>query len=157
LWLLAAVAALHLGPQCGDPPPLDTPCRVRFDTVSVDELGGGAYAVSVDVLVESQEEFQSWEMSLSWDSDALILTQTDAHADFDDDGGLALSPSAGIASAGPFVDFRHGSPAVGNVRVATLGFVSAAGDPATISLSARAARPDGTLLEMAASDSISVP
>jgi len=154
---VAALAPLHLGPQCGDPPPVEIGSQVRFDTVSVDDLGGGAYAAWMDVVVESQEDFQSWEMTLSWDSGALVLTQADPHPDFDDDEHLALGASSGSAGAGPFVDFRHGTPAVGAIHVATVFFESSDGAPATLSVTGRAARPDGSLIPMAASEPVSLP
>jgi hypothetical protein len=154
---VAALATLHLGPQCGDPVPIETANQVRFDTVSVDDLGGGAWAAWMDVVVESQEDFQSWEMTLSWDSGTLVLTQADPHPDFDDDGHLALEASSSPAGAGPFVDLRHGTPALGTVHVATLFFQSSDGAPTTLRVTGRAARPDGSLIPMSASAPVSLP
>lgn len=98
LWAAAAIGAMHLGPLCGSMPP-PAMSQIRFDIVSVVNVVGGAYIAWADVLVDSEEELQSWEMTLSWDSASLVSTQADAHAELDDDGKLPVAASPGSGTA----------------------------------------------------------
>ena len=158
LWALAGLAALHLGPQCGEMPPAEPMADLRFDTVSVANLGGGGYIAWMDVLVDTPEEFQAWEMTLTWDADTLDLNDATAHTEFDDDGRLAVEATAANESAGPFADLRHGPPpGPGLTRVATLLFRSSDGAPATITVSGKVARPDGSVMDMAPVTPVTVP
>ena len=132
---------------------------VRIDQPTIIPIGGSLYEVHADVLVDTAEEFQAYDLTISWDPTALSLSSLSPHAEFDDDSQFALPVTtlAGLGSTTPVVDLRHGPSATGTTRVASVVFIAPAGLPGWISVSGTVSAPDGTLIEIGPSDPVNVP
>ena len=156
---IAAVCAVQIGAPCGPGPQPSAPCTLRFDEPVIIPLGGGLYEVHADVLVDTGEEVQAYDLTISWDPTALDLTNLSPHPEFDDDSQFALPVTtlAGPGSTTPVVDLRHGPSATGTTRVASIVFIAPEGLPGWISVSGTVAGPDGSLIDMTPSDPVNVP
>jgi hypothetical protein len=158
--LLAAASIVLLAPQCGDPPPPPpTPCTIRFETPTIVPITPSYYVGWADVLIETEEEIQAYDMTISWDSPALNVTQLSPHAEFDDDSkfSMAVNFNQGTGTTSPVVDIRHGSSVTGTTRVASIVFAAYQGLPGSLSVTGTVARPDGSLIEITASEPVTTP
>jgi hypothetical protein len=154
---LASLALTQLAPNCDLAAPPEAASTIRFDMVSVLKVSETRYVAWVDVLVDTEETFQAYEMTLSWDPDSLMTPSVTAYGDFDDDGRFSLAPTVGSGGTSTFVDLRHGGPKAGLTRVAKLFIESPNGEPATISVTGHVARPDGSLIPLSASEPVAIP
>jgi len=158
-WLIAACALslAQLGAPCGPPPA--PPSSIRIDPPTVTVVSPTHYFGTADIVIETGSSYQAYELTLSWDTSALVVTQIDPHPDFDDDGHFALpvslQPGAGTTTV--VVDLRHGAPVVGAQRVASIAFTSPSGLAGTLSVSGTVAAPDGSIVSTGTSASVSVP
>lgn len=160
-WLASFVvvaAASQLGAPCDQTAPL-TSNTIRLETPMLVVESPTYYSGSADVVVEIDALVQAVDLQLSWDPAAISLTQVVPHADFDDDGALALpveiDAQAGVATA--IVDFRHGPAVQGPVRVATVYFEAPNGAPGTLSVDGEIADPAGKLCPTAPGPAIETP
>ena len=160
-WLpsLVALSAMQLGAPCGTPPPPSTPNMIRIETTEIVPITENYYVGFADVVIQTDEEFQAFDLTISWDPATLLFTNVSPHADFDDDSKFALPVGffAATGSTTPVVDLRHGPSVTGTTRVASMVFIAPQGLPGWISVSGTVAAPDGTLIDVTQSNPVNVP
>lgn len=156
--LVPAMLATQLGAPCQPQPQVPTN-TLRFSDPEIVFVGQNYYSGSADILVDLTELVQAVDLKITWDPATLSVVQISPHAEFDDDGQLALPVEfdAQAGTATRIVDFRHGVAAQGLIRVATVYFEAPNGTPATLSVSGEVADPTGALSSFALGTPLSIP